>query len=260
MIALAVAAAAGSSRAAVFRIPRSRGNSSITLRKRLHVNTLITEPGTAEFDWSSLYSLSTTNFAMPAAIKYTPRGTQIAWGRTEYSVSFDMLDITATPDGRVSDFSQAVTVTATSVLHDGERLDIAIAPQATFLLRGDSGVRLGVIAIARYDVGRNSIGGTFSWSGATHPSDTNPAGTFDIGTGFGRRLAAGGTLGKFTPHVNAVWERSTGIAAFTSFYEGVEFQATERLAFDVSGQHLSATRGVADHQVVFGMTVNFGHP
>src|SRR6195256_6107379 len=55
------------------------GTSKITLRKRLHVNTLITEPGTIEIDWNNAYSLSTSNFAMPSAIKYTPEGSSIIW-------------------------------------------------------------------------------------------------------------------------------------------------------------------------------------
>src|SRR4051812_39806701 len=57
--------------------PNGGSNSKIALRKRLHVNTLITEPGTAEVDWGSLYSLSTLNFSMPSGIRYTPAGTHI---------------------------------------------------------------------------------------------------------------------------------------------------------------------------------------
>src|SRR5689334_7512187 len=56
------------------------GGSKITLRKRLHVNTLITEPGTAEVDWNNAWSLSTSGYAMPSAIKYTPEGTSVIWG------------------------------------------------------------------------------------------------------------------------------------------------------------------------------------
>src|SRR5882724_7153326 len=74
--------------AALFR-RTSTGNSKIALRKRLHVNTLITEPGTAEVDWSNLYSFSTSNFSMPSGLRYTPEGSNIIWGRTEYSVAFD---------------------------------------------------------------------------------------------------------------------------------------------------------------------------
>src|SRR5215510_10139292 len=68
--------------------PPSRG-SSVTQRKRLHVNDLITEPGTVEIDWANLYSYTTSNFTMPSALKYTPSGTSFFWGRTEYSLAFD---------------------------------------------------------------------------------------------------------------------------------------------------------------------------
>lgn len=239
------------------RLPRGRGASSISLRERLHVNTLIVPPGTGEVDWASLYSFTSTNFALPSTIKYTPRGPYIVWGRTEYSVSFDALDNTAAADNRVTQFSQSMTFTATSVLIDGEKLDIALAPFGTVMLRGDPGIRLGAVAIARYDVGQNSIGGTFAWSGATQTSDTNPAGTFDLGFGFGRRLAPGGLLGKFTPHVNFVWERSTGFDPIVSAYEGVEFQMTGRFALDITGQHLGVN-GTVEHQVVFGLTLGIG--
>ncbi len=235
----------------------SRG-SRITLNKRLHVNTLITEPGTAEIDFAGLYSFSTTGYSMPATLKYTPAGTHTIWGRTEYAVAFDSLDNVDTGGGRATQFSQSITLTATSVLHDGKKLDIAIAPQATFFLRGEEGARLGAVAIARYDTGRNSLGATLSWSAATHDSATNRAGTWDAGVGFGRRLAASGTLGKFTPHMNAVWERSTGTERVISVFEGVEYQMTDKLAFDLSGQHLGLRGTMVDHQMAFGITFNLG--
>lgn len=246
---------------AAFLPPLGRGTksgSNITLRKRLHVNTLITEPGTAEIEWGSLYSASTDNFTLPAAFKYTPRGPHIIWGRTEYSVAFDSVSVADVGGGRVAQFSQSLTATATSVLHDGEKLDIAIAPQAVFFLRGEQGSRLGAVAIARYDTGRNSMGVTVSWSAATHSSPSNPAGTFDVGLGYGRRLAASGLLGKFTPHGNAVWERSTGLERVVSVFEGVEYQMTDRLAFDLSGQHFGINASAPDNQVVFGITLNVG--
>ena len=237
---------------------RNSRTSNISLRKRLHVNTLITTPGTMEIDWNSVYSFSTTNFDMPSTIKYTPAGRHIPWGRTEYSVAFDSLSNAEVGGGRTTQFSQSLTFTANAVLVDGEKLDFAIAPQATFFLRDESGARLGAIAIARYDTGRNSIGATLSWSGATHPSDSNPAGTFDAGLGYGRRLPGEGLLSKFTPHFNTVWEKSTGIEKVVSVFEGVEYQMTERVAFDFSGQHFSVAGGTPDHQLVFGLTVNVG--
>jgi hypothetical protein len=211
------------------------------------VNTLITEPGTAEVDWNNAWSFSTSGYAMPSVVKYTPEGTSVIWGRTEYSMAFDSLTS-----------AQALTLTATSVARDGEKFDFAIAPQATFFLRNQSGARLGAIAIARYDTGRNSIGATASWSGATSSSASNPASTFDLGFGFGRQLFGSRLLEKLTPHFNGEWERSTGISAVGLLFEGIELQLTERLALDLSGQHSMGGGRAVDHQIALGMTVNLG--
>ncbi len=237
----------------------SGGNAKITLRKRLHVNTLITMPGTVEVDWGNLYSLSTGNYAMPTGIRYTPAGSNIIWGRTEYSVGFDTVTSADVGGSRLTRFSQALTLTATSVLHDGEKLDIAIAPQATVFLRDEAGTRLGAVAIARYDSGRNSTGVTFSWSGATHASPTNPAGTFDVGFGFGRQLSGSPLWEKLTPHMNVEWERSTGQPSALLAFEGIELQLTDTLAFDLSAQHFATSGSAPDHQIAFGMTLNLGH-
>jgi hypothetical protein len=236
----------------------SRRASNITLRKRLHVNTLITEPGTVEIEWDNLYSYTSGNFSMPSIVKYTPMGKSILWGRTEYSVAFDSVDSVPQSGQRLTQFSDRVTVSATAVLHDGEKLDIAIAPQTTFFLRDEKGARFGATAIARYDVGRNSMGATLSWSAATSPSPTNPAGSWDFGAGFGRRLAAGGAWGHLTPHVNTVYERSTGFEATLAAFAGIEYQITDRIAVDFSGQRFGLAGGNPDRQVVVGLTLNFG--
>ncbi len=244
--------------AAIFHRTAQPGNTSkIALRKRLHVNTLITEPGTMELDWGGLYSISTGNFAMPSAIRYTPEGGHILWGRTEYGLSFDGVTSVDAGGARLTRFSQAVTVTAAAVLLDGDKFDVAVVPQATFFLRDESGARLGAVAIARYDSGHNSTGMTIGWSGATHSSDSNPAGTVDVGFGFGHQLS--GHFEKLTPHVNAEWEKSTGKAKALLAFEGVEYQVSERLAFDLSAQHVAGAGNTPDHQVAIGLTFNVGH-
>jgi len=232
--------------------------SNITLRKRLHVNTLITEPGTMEIEWDNLYSATSSNFSMPSIVKYTPAGKNIPWGRTEYSVAFD--SVASVPQGgqRVTQFSDRVTFSANAVLRDGEKLDIAIAPQATLFLRDEAGARFGATVIARYDAGRNSMGATVSWSAATSPSPTNPAGSWDFGGGFGRRLAAGGAWGHLTPHVNTVYEKSTGFDTTLAAFAGIEYQITERVAVDFSGQRFGLAGGNPDRQVVVGLTLNLG--
>src|SRR5262245_43833153 len=96
------------------RFENSRGN--LSLRKRLNVNTLITQPGTSDIDWSCLHSFTSASYSLPAAIKYAPEGKYLLWGRTEYSVSFDSITNAQIGGGRLTQFSQALTATATTVV------------------------------------------------------------------------------------------------------------------------------------------------
>ena len=160
-------------RAALFRRSGGAGrrSSAITLRKRLHVNTLITAPGEMEVEWGGAFSVE-GGFTLPAAIKYTPEGPHAYWGRTEFSASFDSLSSALQFDNRITQFSDRVSFAANCVVHDGAKLDIAIAPQTSFILRGDRGARVGATGIARYDTGRSSLGATLTWTGATDSSAT----------------------------------------------------------------------------------------
>jgi hypothetical protein len=247
--------AAGAASPAIFhRDTDSSGERApaITLRKRLHVNPLIAEPDTLDIEWGSAFSWD-GSFTFPMAIHFTPEGHHAWWGRTEFGVAFDSLS-----SNEGVHFGDRATFAATCVLRDGEKLDIAIVPAATVLMRGDSGFRAGATAIARYDVGRSSAGVTFGWSGATRPSPSNPAGTFDIGAGYGFRLMPSGPLGHLTPHVNWLWEKSTGIERQISIFEGVEYQITDPVAVDFALQHISLWGGAPDRQFVIGLTVNTG--
>jgi hypothetical protein len=228
------------------------------LRRRLHVNTLITEPGTMEIEWGGAYSFTTGSYSLPTTIKYTPEGTHAYWGRTEFSASFDTLSSVVQYDDRITEFSDRLTLAATCVVHDGAKLDIAVAPLVSFFLRDEDGVRGGAAAIARYDWGRNSAGLTAAWTGATTASASNPAGSLDLGGGYGRRLAASGLLAHFTAHGNFLVEKSTGIARQVSLFEGFECQFTDKVALDVSSQHFSVSGGQRDQQLVVGLTVNLG--
>ena len=232
----------------------SAGRSqSISLRKRVHVNTLITEPGTMDIEWGTAYSEDGT-LTFPTALHYTPEGPHVWWGRTEFNVSFDSLSY-----NQVNHFGDRITAGAVAVLHDGDRLDIAVAPSFTYLLRGDEGVRAGATAIARYDVGKSSMGVTATWTGATSPSATNPAGTFDLGAGYGYHLKSAGALSHFTPHLNWLYEKSTGNTRQISLFEGMEYQVSDPVGLDFAVQHISLWGNQPDTQYVVGLTVNTGH-
>jgi len=242
--------------AAIFHRSASDSNAqtapSIALRKRLHVNPLIAEPDTMDIEYGGAFSWD-GSFTLPMAFHFTPEGHHSWWGRTEFTAAFDSIS-----SSDAVHFSDRATFLATWVVHDGQKFDIALAPAASFLLRGDSGARLGGTAIARYDIGRSSAGVTATWSAATHSSPTNPLHTVDLGAGYGFRLAPGGALGHLTPHVNAVWEKSTHIERQISIFEGVEYQITDPVAVDFAIQHISLWGGVPDRQFVIGLTVNTG--
>ncbi len=249
---------------AVLRIRRARPASSrhanLTLRQRLHINPLITDIGTLEIEWNNQYSGYGGDYSMPSTVKYTPEGSSLFWGKTEYSASFDSLEAFSDGNGgRPIHFSDRITASATTVFVDLEHFDLAVASQIASFLRNEAGIRAGATMIGRFDLGRNSFGFTAGWNYGTVASPTNPAGTLDLGLGYGRRLAADGWMKRFTPHTNFIYEKSTGVTRIRAMFEGVEYQISDSVALDVSGQHFSVPGGNRpDHQVFVGLTVNFG--
>jgi hypothetical protein len=261
-LAAALALAAGAEAHAAFlhrnRTSAIRQASGVSLRKRLHVNDLIAEPGTVEVDFGGLYSYTTDMLTAPSAVKYTPEGDWLLWGRTEYSVSFDSVSSAVNAGSRSTQFSDRLTFAATSVVYDSEHFDIAVAPVVTVFLHGDSGTRVGANIIGRLDKSGNSLGVTASWSYATSPSDTNPSGIWDFGAGYGRQLAQRGVLSRLTPHVNCVAEKATGFERTVSAFAGIEYQANKRFAIDLSGQRYNLVGGTPDRQILLSATWNLG--
>jgi hypothetical protein len=231
----------------------SRGALS---HKRLHINDLITEPGTVEVDLGGLYSFTTSGFSLPSALKWTPEGDSLFLGRTEFSVAFDSVSSAIDTGGRTTQFSDRLTFAATSILYDSEHFDLGVAPVVTAFLRGDSGSRIGGNAIARFDAAGNSLGFSTSWSGATTASATNPAGVWDFDLAYGRQL--GGRLQKFTPHLDAVLERATGLERTIALFGGLEYQLSPRLAIDSSWQRYGVSGGQGDSQLLVSLTLNLG--
>ena len=52
---------------------------------------------------------------------------------------------------RSTQFSDHVSGAAPKVVYGGEKLNVALAPTASFFLRGDRGARLGAAVVARVD-------------------------------------------------------------------------------------------------------------
>ncbi|MCC7155059.1 MAG: hypothetical protein IT161_10825 [Bryobacterales bacterium] len=232
----------------------TRRTPSLALRRRLFTSTLITPPGTGEFDFSAAGSASSPDFYFPTSLKYTPAGRDIFWGRTEFSVNFDTASSTEGDQDRNWHFSDHVTVQGATVAHNGRNFDFAIVPQVTFLTRGASGIRYGGTLIGRWDIGHNSLSTSGSWSGATTPSDqVNPAGLFDWIGGYARAIGD-----HWTVYGSFQWERATGVGPRLSVFEGIEFQPNGRWAIDFSGQHFAVAGGQTDNQIVAGVTITLG--
>jgi hypothetical protein len=193
--------------------------STLGLRKKLHVNPLITDPDTIEVDWSGVFPLQ----SFPSAVRYTPRGSFVFWGRTEFSATFDL------------HAHDQATFAATCVVLDSDKFDIAVAP----LLSVGNGTHGGAYGIARYDEGRSSFGVTLS----------HLAGTTDAGVGYGFQFAKA-----FTAHSNLQWEWASGTPRTLSVFEGVEWQISDAVAVDVSGQHQPVWGGARDNQLVIAVT------
>jgi hypothetical protein len=176
---------------------------NLSVRKRLHVNPLITDPNTFEFDWSGAFPIQ-GGWTMPSSVRFAP-----GWGRMEFSASFD------------ARHADQPTFAATLVALDTDHFDVGVAP----LLQRNNGWRGGGLAIGRYDGDRHSGGVTAAWV----------AGTSDLGVGYGLVFRK-----KFTAHVNGQWEKSTDTRRQLTVLEGVEYQITDPFSVDLSAQHGSS--------------------
>ncbi len=236
-----------------------RGTSNITLRKRLHVNTLITEPGTIEVEWDNLYSYSTGNFSMPSVIKYTPKGTSILWGRTEYSAAFDAIDSVALTGQRNTQFSDRVTFAANAVLKDGEKARYRHPASGHFLLTGRRRRASGGHRHCSLRCGPQQHG-SHSELDRSHrpiPPPTLPEPGISA-EAFGRRLAASGAWGHLTPHVNVVYERSTGFERTWADLRALNTRSPSELRSTLPDSATVLPAGSPDRQLVVGLTMNFG--
>lgn len=220
-----------------------RRTSSQTLRRRLFTSPLITTPGGIDLEFSSVFDPQ-GGYTLPTTLKYTPA----SW-RTEFSAGVNTVASVFDDTGdRATHFSDHLNFAATTAFRPTGNFSWAFAPTAAFLLRGDDGLRLGGVLIARYDRGVNTFSAAASWSGATVSSPTNPSGLFDITGGYGRGF------GRLTPYANLQLERATAVPAQYSSFEGVEWQCTQRLSLDFSAQHYALNSTQPDHHFSLGLT------
>jgi len=257
-VVLSIGVFAPGADAALFGRHKSHPSAAIlALRHRLHVNSLITEPGTFEIEWSNAFNLD-SSYTMPLLLKVTPEGKHLLWGRTEFSAAVDVVPSIVSDDRRSTHLADHVTLSATTLLVDGEHWNLAVAPQINAWTRGVGGVRAGGSAVIRHDHGLSSGGATVTWTRATQPSSVNPSSTWDFNPGVGRRISSRGWAGRVSLYANALLEHSTGTPSAIAAIEGAEIELKQNLSFIVSAQQLRLGPNQRDYQWTTGLTVNLG--
>lgn len=214
---------------------------SIGTRNRVHVNRLITEPGTLELEIGAGFGVD------PALLKFTGAGDSLWSGKTEYSVGFDYWH-----------GSNDVTLAANSLLLDGEHWNVSVGPAVTIVRQEGSGLRGGGTLVTRYDRGLGSIGATATWSKATRPGAGTPADLAAFGLGGGVRLGSAGWRGKLTVNGNVLSERASATPGVWSTFEGLEWELTGRVSANAVVQQVDWGGANRDNQFFVGVTVNFG--
>ncbi len=219
---------------------------SIGTRNRVHVNRLITEPGTFEMEVGAGFSEYGDNID-PVLLKFTAAGDSLLLGKTEYSVGFDYWH-----------GSNDVTLAANSLLLDGERWNVSVGPTVTIVRQDGSGLRAGGTVVTRYDRGLGSVGATATWSKATRPGAGTPADLAAFGLGGGVRLGSAGWRGKLTLNGNVLSEHASATPGGWSTFEGLEWELTGRVSANAVVQQVDWGGANRDNQFFVGVTVNFG--
>ena len=228
--------------------PAQTRSARNTNRRRLHISSLIVDPGEFEVDWSLAWAESGT-LTTPTTLRYRPAGD------TEFGVSFDGVSSSLPEDHRVTHTSDHLTFAAATLTPSPDSWDFAVIPMATLGFREQSPFRAGLTGIAKYKRGQDSGGATLTWTGAVNPNESTPAGVWDATGGFGRVFRD-----KITAHADVQFERATGYTGAWSVFEGVEYQFNNAIGVDISAQHLNVTGGILDHQLLIGISYNFGKP
>lgn len=216
---------------------------AIGIRNRVHVNRLITEPGTVEVEAAGDFS----GRLNPLLLKFTPAGAGLLVGRTEYSIGFDFAHSDAD-----------IALAANTLIYDGARWNVSFGPALTSVRHSGDELRAGATLITRYDQGPVSLGVTAAWSKATQPSGANPADLLSLGFGVGTRLGRAGWRQRLTVSGNVLSDHASATRTVYSTFQGVEWEVTPHLSLNLITQQLD-WRGSTRENITFaGLTVNFG--
>jgi hypothetical protein len=105
-------------------------------------DTATTAPGTMELELGALFAPGF--FGAPVSLKFTPEASRGLFHQMELSLSFEAISSPSVGGRRVTQFGDRLGLVIRRPVYQGESFSLAVAPRATFFLRGDRGARLGV--------------------------------------------------------------------------------------------------------------------
>ena len=219
-------------------------------------DTSVTTPGTFELEFGA--AAMRNSWGLPSELKFTPDVQGALLRETEFSLGFDALTSMSESGRRLHQFGDQLTFAVRRALHRGEHFSFALAPRATFFLRGEKGARLGAKAIGAWSYGLNAVVANLTYTGATSASDNNSAHQTDIALGYSRTLGESGLPNRFSAFAEYQHEIPSGRTNTVSLIQGVAFRARPDLVLDFAVQQSNLGTGPVEVQFLGGLTVNLG--
>ncbi len=126
------------------RSPR-QGLRSYTQRPTFTSDTSTSALGTVELELGTAFWQGF--FTLPEVMKFTPFVTSGLFHQGEFSIGFDTISCLTTNGQRMIDFGDHIGLVFRRPVYKGKSVSVAVAPQATLLVKGDEGVRVGTTGI-----------------------------------------------------------------------------------------------------------------
>ena len=240
-------------------VAQSGGSQSATPQRPTFTSDASTAaPGTMELEmgtasWSGF-------FAQPVLLKYTPNSSAGLLHQAEFGLAFDAVSSVGMGPDRMTEFGDRIGVILRRPVYSSGPVAFAVAPAATFLLRGDEGARLGATGIAAFGFGQNGAAVNAGWSSATNSSPTNPAHDYFVAADFARTLGTSGALSRLSPFVGVMYQDTTLDSGSVSLGQGLSYRARPDWVFDLGVYEHGFSQGTRDYQFLVGFTVNMGRP
>jgi hypothetical protein len=239
-----------------FPRPRRRGAHEARRQRRIYTDDIFNiVPGNLEIEFGTNAGRDLVTF--PAVLKYEPDVPIPFIRHSEISLSSDTLTSILSNGNRTTQFSDQHSLVIFRPVLRREAFTLAVDPQMTFFTRGAHGVRLGSGILAGYAFGLNGAIASFTWTGATSSSPTNPAREQDFEFTYYHQLGWG-AASRFMAFGDFLHVRATEQQALSSVTEGIIYHLRPNLALDFGIRQQDIGSGRISHQLVGGITVGLG--